>query len=194
MSSFRPGLALTGFVSALALLPATSIAAEKFDGKWLTTQDCPAQGKMEELIRKIPSTIDGNTIRGEKGTAGEPGYEIVAGHIGDDGNAKLDVNGILANRANAHGLFAQRAKTTTTPSKLTSTATRDPANATPASASRAAPATSPSSANPAAQQPRPRQLRSRRIAAASDPYPRSILTAPRPGAPTIPLIRVPRER
>jgi hypothetical protein len=108
MSSFRPGLALTGFVSALALLPATSIAAEKFDGKWLTTQDCPAQGKMEELIRKIPSTIDGNTVRGEKGTAGEPGYEIVAGHIGDDGNAKLDVNGILANRANAHGLFAHK--------------------------------------------------------------------------------------
>jgi hypothetical protein len=108
MSSFRPGLALTGFVFALALLPATSIAAEKFDGKWLTTQDCPAQGKMEELIRKIPSTIDGNTIRGEKGTAGEPGYEIVAGHIGDDGNAKLDVNGILANRANAHGLFAHK--------------------------------------------------------------------------------------
>jgi hypothetical protein len=108
MISSRPGLALASFLSAFALLPATSIAAEKFDGAWLTTQDCPAQGKMEELIRKIPSVVADNTIKGEKGTAGEPGYEIIAGHIGDDGNAKLDVNGILANRSNAHGLFAHK--------------------------------------------------------------------------------------
>jgi hypothetical protein len=108
MTSLRPRIASAGFVFALALIPATSIAAEKFDGRWLTTQDCPAQGKMEEIIRKIPSVIDGNTIKGEKGAAGEPGYEIIAGHIGDDGSAKLDVNGILANRANAHGLFAHK--------------------------------------------------------------------------------------
>jgi hypothetical protein len=89
-------------------MPATSIAAEKFDGQWLTTQDCPAQGKMEELIRKIPSTIESNTLKGEKGTAGQPGYEIIQGKIGDDGNAKLEVDGVLANRANAHGLFAHK--------------------------------------------------------------------------------------
>lgn len=108
MPSLRLRFALAGSLSLLTLLPATTIAAEKFDGQWLTTQDCPAQGKMEELIRKIPSTINGNSIKGEKGTAGEPGYEIIAGHIGDDGTAKLDVNGILANRANAHGLFAHK--------------------------------------------------------------------------------------
>jgi len=108
MAAFRLPLALAGLGVVLAVLPASSIAAEKFDGQWLTTQDCPAQGKMEELIRKIPSTIDGNTLKGEKGTAGEPGYEIITGHIGDDGHAKLDVNGILANRANAHGVFAHK--------------------------------------------------------------------------------------
>jgi len=107
MFSLRPYLAGAGFISALVLSP-TSIAAEKFDGNWLTTQDCPAQGRMEELIRKIPTVIDDNTMKGEKGTAGEPGYEIIAGHIGDDGNAKFDVNGILANRANAHGPFAHK--------------------------------------------------------------------------------------
>jgi len=109
MHSLRlPVLLLSASACALALLPATSIAAEKFDGQWLTTQDCPAQGKMEELIRKIPTTIDGNTLKGDKGTPDQPGYEIITGKIGDDGNAKLDVNGILANRANAHGLFAHK--------------------------------------------------------------------------------------
>jgi hypothetical protein len=105
MPSLRTTLLL---LSAVALLPATSIAAEKFDGQWLTTQNCPAQGKMDALIRQIPSVINGNSIKGEKGTAGEPGYEAITGKIGDDGNAKFDVNGILANRANAHGLFAHK--------------------------------------------------------------------------------------
>jgi len=103
-----PVLMFSAAACSLALLPATSIAAEKFDGAWLTTQDCPAKGRMEELIRKIPTTIENNTLKGEKGTAGEPGYEIIQGHIGDDGNAKLEVDGVLANRANAHGVFAHK--------------------------------------------------------------------------------------
>jgi hypothetical protein len=105
---FPVRLFVAALICVLALLPATSIAAEKFDGKWLTTQNCPAQGKMDALIRQIPSVIDGSNLKGEKGPAGEPGYEEITGHIGDDGNAKLDVNGILANRANAHGIFAHK--------------------------------------------------------------------------------------
>jgi len=101
-------LPMPALLFVFALLPATSIAAEKFDGKWLVTQNCPAQGRMEALIRQIPSVIDGNNIKGEKGPADQPGYEAITGKIGDDGNAKLDVNGILANRANAHGLFAHK--------------------------------------------------------------------------------------
>lgn len=109
MNSLRVHLLpLTTLACAIALLPATSIAAEKFDGKWLTTQNCPAEGKMDALIRQIPSVIDGNVIKGDKGTPDEPGYEAITGHIGEDGNAKLDVNGILANRANAHGIFAHK--------------------------------------------------------------------------------------
>ena len=103
-----PGLLVATTACALALLPATSIAVERFDGKWLTTQNCPAQGKMQALIRQIPTTIENNSVNGAKGTPDQPGYEAITGHIGDDGNAKLDVNGILANRANAHGLFAHK--------------------------------------------------------------------------------------
>jgi hypothetical protein len=93
---------------ALALLPATTIAAEKFDGQWLATQDCPAKGKMAELIRKIPVVIENSNLKGDKGTPGEPGYEIIQGQIAGNGDAKLTVDGILANRANAHGLFAHK--------------------------------------------------------------------------------------
>ena len=86
MHSLRlPVLLLSASACVMALLPATSIAAEKFDGQWLTTQDCPAQGKMEELIRKIPTTIAGSALKGDKGTPDQPGYEIITGKIGDDG-------------------------------------------------------------------------------------------------------------
>ena len=109
MHSLRiPLLILSSGACALALLPATTIAAEKFDGQWLATQDCPAKGKMEELIRKIPVVIQNNSLKGDKGTPGEPGYEIIQGQIADNGDAKLTVDGILANRANAHGLFAHK--------------------------------------------------------------------------------------
>jgi len=101
-------LLLTGPICAIALLPGTSIAAEKFDGNWLTTQDCPAKGKMEELIRKFPTVIANNGLKADKGTPGEPGYEIIQGQIAENGDAKLTVDGVLANRANAHGLFAHK--------------------------------------------------------------------------------------
>jgi hypothetical protein len=109
MRSLRfPVLLLTAPICALALLPATTIAAEKFDGQWLATQDCPAKGKMEELIRKIPVVIQNNSLKGDKGTPGDPGYEIIQGQIAENGDAKLTVDGVLANRANAHGFFAHK--------------------------------------------------------------------------------------
>jgi hypothetical protein len=104
----RSALLLATAISSLALLPATTIAAEKFDGQWLATQDCPAKGKMEELIRKIPVVIENNSLKGDKGTPGDPGYEIIQGQIAGNGDAKLTVDGVLANRANAHGLFAHK--------------------------------------------------------------------------------------
>ncbi|HEX4039110.1 MAG TPA: hypothetical protein VHX37_13705 [Acidobacteriaceae bacterium] len=108
MRALQRASLLTAAILAVTLAPAASIAAEKFDGYWTTTQNCPAEGKMSALIRQIPGTITNGELRGEKGTADEPGHEIITGTIGDNGDAKLTVNGILANRANAHGMFAHQ--------------------------------------------------------------------------------------
>ena len=108
MQSLRHRALFPISLAALTLFPAASIAADQFDGRWLTTQDCPAEGHMTELIRQIPGVIAGSTLHGEKGTAGQPGYESIQGKIAADGTAKLEVDGILANRANAHGLFAHK--------------------------------------------------------------------------------------
>jgi hypothetical protein len=71
-------------VCALVLLPAVSLAGERFDGKWLTTLTCPAKGSTEGYTWKIPSEV---TIK-------------------DDGSAKLSANGIVASRKYARGVFA----------------------------------------------------------------------------------------
>lgn len=108
MKALRCSVRFGAILGAVVLSSAASIAAEKFDGAWLTTQSCPAKGKMEALVRQIPSVIQDNNLRGEKGTPDQPGYEIIQGKIDENGNANLTVNGILANRTNAHGLFAHK--------------------------------------------------------------------------------------
>jgi hypothetical protein len=93
-------------VCALILLPAISFAGERFDGKWLTTLTCPAKGNTEGYTWKIPSVVTAGNFRGERGTAGEPGYLLIEGPIKDDGTAKLSANGIVVSRKYARGVFA----------------------------------------------------------------------------------------
>ncbi|MGA3160632.1 MAG: hypothetical protein ABSC77_05400 [Terracidiphilus sp.] len=93
-------------VCALVLLPAVSFAGERFDGKWLTTYTCPAKGSTDGFTWKFPSMIRAGNLRGERGTAGEPGYFLVEGPIKDDGSAKLSATGIVASRKYARGAFA----------------------------------------------------------------------------------------
>ncbi len=50
---------------------------------------------------------DGN-LRGERGTAGEPGYFLITGKIAKDGSAKLSATGIVASRQYARGVFAHK--------------------------------------------------------------------------------------
>jgi hypothetical protein len=95
-------------VCALVLLPAVSFAGERFDGKWLTTLTCPAKGSTEGYTWRIPSVISAGNFRGEHGTAGEPGYLLIAGPIADNGSAKLSANGIVASRNYARGVFAHK--------------------------------------------------------------------------------------
>ena len=95
-------------VSTLLLLPGILIAGERFDGNWLTTLTCPAKGNTEGYTWKIPSVIQNGNFRGEHGTAGQPGYLLIAGPIADDGTAKLSANGIVASRKYARGIFAHQ--------------------------------------------------------------------------------------
>ena len=95
-------------VCALILLPGISVAAERFDGNWSTKLTCPAKGNTEGYTWRFASVILNSNLRGEHGTAGEPGYLLIAGKIAEDGSAKLSANGIVASRKYARGVFAHK--------------------------------------------------------------------------------------
>jgi hypothetical protein len=95
-------------VCALVLFPATSIAAEHFDGNWHTKLTCPPKGDTEGYTWQFPSVIENNNLRGEHGTAGQPGYLLIEGKVAEDGNVKVTANGIVASRKYARGIFAAK--------------------------------------------------------------------------------------
>jgi hypothetical protein len=95
-------------VSALVLLPGLLIAGEKFDGQWVTTLTCPAKGNTEGYTWKFPSEIKDGNFHGEHGTAGQPGYLLIEGKIGDNGAAKLSASGIVNSRKYARGVFTSQ--------------------------------------------------------------------------------------
>ena len=102
------------FVLAVLILLGTSdamaqsVAGERFDGKWLTKLTCPAKGNTEGYTWQFPSVIQNSSFRGERGTAGEPGYLLGEGKIAEDGKAKLSATGIVASRKYARGVFAHK--------------------------------------------------------------------------------------
>jgi hypothetical protein len=102
------GVVLIVAVCAVMLAPAVSIAGERFDGNWATTLTCPPKGDTEGYTWKFPSVIMGNNLRGERGTAGQPGYLLIEGTIGGDGNVKVTASGIVASRKYARGIFAAK--------------------------------------------------------------------------------------
>ena len=95
-------------VMALVLLPAVSIAADPFDGNWATKLTCPAKGDTEGYTWTFPSVVQNSNLRGEHGTAGQPGYLLIEGKIAADGSAKLAASGIVASRDYARGVFAHK--------------------------------------------------------------------------------------
>ena len=92
----------------LMLLAGTSVAGERFDGNWLTKLTCPAKGNTEGYIWQFPSVVQNSNFHGEHGTAGEPGYLLIEGKIGQDGSAKLSANGVVASRKYARGITAHK--------------------------------------------------------------------------------------
>lgn len=83
-------------------------SSPRFDGKWLTTLTCPAKGNTEGYTWKFASAIENSNFRGERGTAGEPGYLMIEGKIAEDGAAKLSATGIVASRKYARGVLAHK--------------------------------------------------------------------------------------
>jgi hypothetical protein len=93
-------------VSGLILLPAFSIAGERFDGNWSTKLTCPPKGNTEGYTWQFPSVIQNSKFHGERGTSGEKGYLLLEGQIQKDGSAKLSASGIVVSRKYARGVFA----------------------------------------------------------------------------------------
>jgi hypothetical protein len=106
---YRLGLIL----AVLILLGGSDVIAQSsaggpFDGNWRTKLTCPAKGNTEGYTWEFASVIQNSSFRGERGTAGEPGYLIIEGKIGQDGKAKLSANGIVASRKYARGVLAHQ--------------------------------------------------------------------------------------
>ena len=85
--------------------PTTVSAASKF--ATLTATSCSSADRVHGGVA-FPSVIENNSFRGERGTAGEPGYLVIDGKIKEDGSAKLLANGIVASRRYARGVFARK--------------------------------------------------------------------------------------
>ena len=95
-------------VCALVLLPGISVAGDAFDGNWSTKLTCPAKGNTEGYTWQFASVIQNSNFRGERGTAGDPGYLLIEGKIAADGSAKLSANGIVASRKYSRGILTHK--------------------------------------------------------------------------------------
>jgi hypothetical protein len=56
----------------------------------------------------FPSVIQNGNLRGERGTAGQPGYLLIEGKIAGDGSTKLSASGIVYSGQYARGVFAAK--------------------------------------------------------------------------------------
>lgn len=106
MHVLKPSRLAAMFV--VALLPAATFAAPKFDGNWITHLACEAHGENPAYKWEFPSTIKDGNFRGQHGEADGPGYLVIEGKINDDGTAKLQAKGKVVTRQNAHGIFAMK--------------------------------------------------------------------------------------
>jgi len=95
-------------VCALVLIPGVAVAGSPFDGDWSTKLVCPPKGNTEGYTWQFASVVQNGNYRGERGTAGEPGYLLVEGKIAADGNARLSADGIVASRKYSRGALTHK--------------------------------------------------------------------------------------
>lgn len=96
----RKGLLFAVFF--MTLMAGGQSAAGKFDGTWNTIVTCDPVGGTQGYTWKFASTVTGNVLHGERGTAGQPAYLAIDGKIGSNGNAKLTASGVTASSQYTH--------------------------------------------------------------------------------------------
>ena len=84
-------------VSQTAPRPSTAVN-HVFDGEWSVRVDCPRheEGAMGYTLELVAQVQDG-LLRGEVGTADQPGWMLLRGQIQADGRAQLHAQGLTAN-------------------------------------------------------------------------------------------------
>ena len=88
-----PGATVLLAALALGVSPIASAAAERFDGKWLTTVSCAAARDALGYSYRFTSEVKDGSFRGLHGSEGEPGSLLIEGKIDDDGTGKLYATG-----------------------------------------------------------------------------------------------------
>jgi hypothetical protein len=74
----------------------------RFDGTWHTTVTCDAKSNAAGYTWSFISTVTGNVLHGERGTAGQNAYLAIDGKIENDGKAKLTASGITGSKEYTH--------------------------------------------------------------------------------------------
>ena len=81
-------------ISALALLPGTTLAGSHFDGDWITHLACEAHGETPAYKWEFPSDNQGwQFSSGSTGKRVAREYLVIEGKIEDNGSAKLTAKG-----------------------------------------------------------------------------------------------------
>jgi len=78
---------------AVAASSRISIAADGFDGKWLTTVSCASARDALGYSFRFTSEVRNSNLRGLHGTQGQPSSLLIEGKIEADGTGKLYATG-----------------------------------------------------------------------------------------------------
>jgi hypothetical protein len=100
------GLGLTAL--ALMVLPAISLAEERFDGKWLTTVSCEAARDALGYSFRFVSQVKNGKFRGLYGTEGKPSSLLIEGTVSTDGTGKFYATGRTGSKEYVPGRDAPR--------------------------------------------------------------------------------------
>ncbi len=80
-------------IIAVAASSRISVAADRFDGKWLTTVSCASARDALGYSYRFTSEVRDSNLRGLHGTEGQPSSLLIEGKIEADGTGRLYATG-----------------------------------------------------------------------------------------------------